>query len=112
MASAKKLHLNWEEFEMKEKTEQEKLDAYNRIREGARRGGLAEKHFTPSSKEAQRDGARRGGLAEKHFTPSSKEAQRDGARRGGMAEKHFSQESKDNQINGARRGGQHSHINK
>jgi general stress protein YciG len=65
------------------------------------------------SKEAQErliEGARRGGRAEKHFTPESKERQREGARKGGEAPKHFSTESKERQIEGARKGGHHSHL--
>ena len=65
------------------------------------------------SREAQArliEGARRGGKAEKHFTPESKERQREGARRGGEAEKHFTSDSKERQIAGARKGGQRSHM--
>ena len=65
------------------------------------------------SEEAQRrllKGARRGGSAEKHFTLSSKEAQREGARKGGASIKHFTQETKEAQIRGAKKGGSHSHI--
>ncbi len=66
------------------------------------------------SREAQQrliEGARKGGKAEKHFTPESKERQRAGARKGGESEKHFTSESKERQIAGARKGGQHSHMN-
>ena len=66
------------------------------------------------SREAQQrliEGARKGGKAEKHFTPESKERQRAGARKGGESEKHFTDESKERQIAGARKGGQHSHLN-
>ena len=66
------------------------------------------------SREAQQrliEGARKGGKAEKHFTPESKERQRAGARKGGESEKHFTDESKERQIAGARKGGQHSHMN-
>ena len=65
------------------------------------------------SKEAQErliEGARKGGQAEKHFTPESKERQRDGARKGGSSAKHFSRESKERQVAGARKGGKHSHV--
>jgi hypothetical protein len=69
------------------------------------------------SKESQArliEGARKGGKAQKHFTPESKERQIAGARRGGEAsagtEKHYSPESKERQIEGARKGGQHSHT--
>ena len=68
---------------MGEKTEQEKVDAYNRMREGAAKGGRQFKHFTPESKQRQREGARRGGASEKHFTPETKEAQITGAQKGG-----------------------------
>ena len=37
-------------------------EAQERLIEGARRGGKAEKHFTLESKERQREGARKGGL--------------------------------------------------
>jgi general stress protein YciG len=36
-------------------------EAQERLIEGARKGGKAEKHFTPESKERQREGARKGG---------------------------------------------------
>jgi hypothetical protein len=36
-------------------------EAQERLIEGARKGGKAEKHFTPDSKERQREGARKGG---------------------------------------------------
>jgi hypothetical protein len=36
-------------------------EAQERLIEGARKGGKAEKHFTPESKEKQREGARKGG---------------------------------------------------
>ncbi len=36
-------------------------EAQERLIEGARRGGKAQKHFTPESKERQREGARKGG---------------------------------------------------
>ncbi len=36
-------------------------EAQERLIEGARRGGEAEKHFTPDSKERQIAGARKGG---------------------------------------------------
>jgi general stress protein YciG len=36
-------------------------EAQERLIEGARRGGKAEKHFTLESKERQREGARKGG---------------------------------------------------
>jgi hypothetical protein len=65
------------------------------------------------SKEAQErliEGARKGGRAEKHFTPESKERQKEGARKGGEAPKHFTPETKERQIAGARKGGKHSHI--
>ncbi len=65
-------------------TDQEKAERYNRMVEGARKGGMSVKHFTPESKERQREGARRGGEAPKHFTPESKERQIEGARRGGQ----------------------------
>jgi hypothetical protein len=64
-------------------TDIEKIDAYNRWIAGASKGGRAEKHFTPESKERQREGARRGGSASKHFTPESKERQIRGAQMGG-----------------------------
>jgi hypothetical protein len=66
------------------------------------------------SREAQQrliEGARKGGKAEKHFTQESKERQRAGARKGGEAEKHFTPDTKERQIAGARKGGQHSHMN-
>ncbi len=63
------------------------------------------------AQEALIEGARRGGLAIKHFTPASKQRQREGARRGGSAPKHFTPESKERQIAGGRKGGQHSHKN-
>ncbi len=65
------------------------------------------------SKEAQErliEGARKGGQAEKHFSPESKERQREGARKGGSSPKHFTSESKERQIAGARKGGKHSHM--
>jgi hypothetical protein len=65
------------------------------------------------SKEAQErliEGARKGGQAEKHFSQESKERQREGARKGGEAPKHFTPESKERQIEGARKGGRHSHM--
>ncbi len=36
-------------------------EAQERLIEGARKGGKAEKHFTPESKERQIEGARKGG---------------------------------------------------
>jgi general stress protein YciG len=36
-------------------------EAQERLIEGARKGGKAEKHFTSESKERQREGARKGG---------------------------------------------------
>lgn len=36
-------------------------EAQERLIEGAKKGGKAEKHFTPESKERQREGARKGG---------------------------------------------------
>jgi hypothetical protein len=36
-------------------------EAQERLIEGARKGGKAEKHFTLESKERQREGARKGG---------------------------------------------------
>jgi general stress protein YciG len=36
-------------------------EAQERLIKGARKGGKAEKHFTPESKERQRAGARKGG---------------------------------------------------
>ena len=65
------------------------------------------------SREAQEkliEGARKGGQAQKHFTMESKERQREGARQGGEALKHFTLDSKERQIAGARKGGQHSHM--
>lgn len=65
------------------------------------------------SKDAQErliEGARKGGQAEKHFTEESKERQREGARKGGESPKHFTPETKERQIEGARKGGQHSHM--
>jgi len=36
-------------------------EAQERLIAGARKGGKADKHFTPESKERQREGARKGG---------------------------------------------------
>jgi general stress protein YciG len=77
---------------------------------------MAEAKSELMSKEAQQrliEGARKGGKAEKHFTSESKERQIAGARKGGAAsagtEKHYTPESKERQIEGARKGGEHSH---
>jgi hypothetical protein len=43
------------------KTDQEKIEAYNKMIEGATRGGKSLKHFSPESKERQRSGAQKGG---------------------------------------------------
>jgi len=69
--------------EKKEAGELMSREAQERLIEGARKGGKAEKHFTPESKERQRAGAKKGGLAPKHFTPESKARQIEGARKGG-----------------------------
>ncbi len=47
-------------------------EAQERLIQGARRGGKAEKHFTPESKERQREGARKGGLHSHMRDPSRK----------------------------------------
>ncbi len=47
-------------------------EAQERLIEGARRGGKAEKHFTPESKERQREGARKGGLHSHMRDPARK----------------------------------------
>jgi len=69
-------------------TELMSKEAQQRLIEGARKGGHAEKHFTPESKEKQIAGARKGGMASagtvKHYSPESKERQREGARLGGL----------------------------
>jgi general stress protein YciG len=49
---------------MKAKTAKEKLDAYNRIIEGAKKGGSVKgKKFTKESKQRQVNGGRKGGLS-------------------------------------------------
>jgi general stress protein YciG len=45
----------------KEERELISREAQERLIEGARKGGKAEKHFTSESKERQRAGARKGG---------------------------------------------------
>ena len=65
------------------KTFEELKIMYERIIEGARKGGKAPKHFTPESKARQIAGAIKGGKAEKHFTPESKARQIAGAIKGG-----------------------------
>ena len=57
------------------KTDAEKIEAYDRMVECGRKGGLAEKHFTAKSKDRQIKGAIRGGHnglgKHKNFTPES-----------------------------------------
>jgi hypothetical protein len=74
---------------MAAKTDQEKIDTYNRMVEGARKGGKTEKHFTPISKEKQVEGCRNGGSRTKHFTPESKNRQIEGGRIGGLKHKPY-----------------------
>ena len=69
---------------MNEKTDAEKLAAYEQMREGSRKGGRAPKHFTPESKQRQIEGARRGGSQPKHYTSESKRRQIENARKGGL----------------------------
>ncbi len=60
-----------------------KKKAHDRMIEGARKGGMAPKHYTPESKHRLLEGSRKGGLAIKHFTPESKARQIEGCRKGG-----------------------------
>ncbi len=48
-------------------------EAQERLIEGARKGGKAEKHFTPESKERQREGARKGGQHSHMHDPGRKD---------------------------------------
>lgn len=60
---------------MAAKTDAEKIEMYNRMIEGARKGGSAQKHFTKISKRLQVLGAAKGGHAglgkHKNFKPES-----------------------------------------
>ncbi len=60
-----------------------KEKTYDRMIEGARKGGRTPKHYTPESKHRLLEGARKGGLAEKHFSPESKARRITGYRKGG-----------------------------
>jgi general stress protein YciG len=62
-----------------------RLTGYNSFQD--RRNNMAKEERNLMSREAQErliEGARKGGKAEKHFSQESKERQREGARKGGQ----------------------------
>lgn len=60
------------------------LDRYQGMVEAGRKGGKAEKHFMPESKQRQLEGARKPrGVPKVYRSPESKQQCIDGARKGG-----------------------------